>query len=290
MTDASIDPRLLMQAALDGELDASGQLAFERTLAGDPTLAKEYERLVALRRTLRENFPRETAPPALLTRVEGLVDTSSAVLPFKPRSASGATRVAGMGLTRFAAMGPTRFAAMGLTRFAAMGIAASVALGMVIGGGTTWWEIGRDQQPGLVDELVSGHRRALLAEAPVDIASNDRHNVRPWFDAHIAVSPPAPDLSAQGFPLLGGRVDVFDGAPAPTLVYRIHEHFVSVTALPASRSAGSDAPAGGYHVLSWRGIGFTFWAVTDADLPELDKFVGAFKAAATNGTEMAPSR
>jgi anti-sigma factor RsiW len=273
MSDAPIDPRLIMQASLDGELDAAGQIAFERSLAGDPALALDHERLVALRHALRENFPRETAPVALLNRVERLASPLTA----RPVMSRPIDR------TRFAAI------QSGLTRFAAIGMAASVALGIVIGGGSAWWMVG-GAQVGLVDELVSGHRRSLLAEAPVDVASNDRHNVRPWFDARIAVSPPAPDLSARGFPLVGGRVDVFRGVPVPTLVYRIREHFVSVTALPASGSTAAEAPSGGYHVLSWRGAGFTFWAVTDADLPELESFAGAFKTAAGSGTEMTPGR
>jgi anti-sigma factor RsiW len=135
---------------------------------------------------------------------------------------------------------------------------------------------------GLTDALVDSHRRALLAASPVDIASNDRHNVRPWFDAHIAVSPPAPDLAAQGFPLVGGRVDVIEGAPAPTLVYRLDEHAVSVTALPAASASTPGATPAGYHVLAWRGEGFSYWAVSDADQPRLEQFVRAFRAAIDN--------
>ena len=244
MSEASMDPRLTMQAALDGELDAAGEIAFERQLADDPALAKEFQRLQALRRVLRENLAGEAAPAALRARVAAMA---------RP--------------------------ARGFSRREALSLAASLALGVAIGGGATLFALGERQAPGPTEALVDAHRRALLAASPVDIASNDRHNVRPWFDAHIAVSPPAPDLAARGFPLVGGRVDVIEGAPAPTLVYRLNEHAVSVTALPAARAATPGASPAGYHVLAWRGEDFSYWAVSDADEPRLQDFVRAFRAA-----------
>jgi anti-sigma factor RsiW len=252
MSEASMDPRLMMQAALDGELDAAGALAFERQRADDPALAKEFQRLQALRRVLRENFADEAAPAALRARVA-------------------------------ARARPAR----GFSRREAFSLAASLAMGVVLGGGAMRLALGERTAPGLTDALVDAHRRALLAAGPVDIASNDRHSVRPWFDAHIAVSPPAPDLAAQGFPLVGGRVDVIEGAAAPTLVYRLNEHTVSVTALPTARAATPGASPAGYHVLAWRGEDFSYWAVSDADEPRLQDFVRAFRAA-TNSEPASP--
>ncbi len=61
MTDR--DERLLrLNAALDGELDAMGSLAFERELRDDPTLAAEYQRLTKLRDAVRRHAPREGRP------------------------------------------------------------------------------------------------------------------------------------------------------------------------------------------------------------------------------------
>jgi anti-sigma factor RsiW len=257
MSAAPIDPRLIMQAALDGELDAAGQLAFENALAEDPALAKDYERLVTLQRTLRKSFPRAPAPAALR---------------------AGLSAAAGHAAAR----------ETGVSRRGALGMAAALAIGVGVGAAANW-ALGR-REPDLVDALIAGHRRALLAGAPVDIASNDRHNVRPWFDARIAISPPAPDLTSRGYPLVGGRVDVFGGAPAPTLVYKIREHLVSITALPGSAASMGEAPAGGFHALAWRGWGFTFWAVTDADPPSLEKFAEAFKATEGGGAETPPPR
>jgi anti-sigma factor RsiW len=253
MTETSSDPRLIMQAALDGELDAAGQMAFERSLADDLMLAKEYERLTTLRLALRTKIAPQPAPAALRARLNA---TSS------PASANSNT--------------PS------FRRAAAL--AAAIVVGVAIGSSGTYLGL-RENAPNVVDALVAGHRRALLAETPVDLASNDRHNVRPWFDARIALSPPAPDLTARGFPLVGGRIDIINGTPAPTLVYRLREHLVSVTALPVARTAKAGAAIGGYRMVAWGGADFAFYAVSDADLPELENFAEAFRAEETGGAE-----
>jgi anti-sigma factor RsiW len=258
MSDDPIDPRLTLQAALDGELDAAAQAAFERQLADDPDLAADYARHAALQRVLRAKIPRERAPAGLRAKLE----TMSAPAITKP-------------------VQPLRRDFMKM--------AAALAVGLGLGGGATFLALGL-REPDVVDALITSHRRALLSGTPVDIASNDHHNVRPWFDARIAISPPAPDLAAQGFPLVGGRVDVIGGAPAPALVYRLGAHVVSVTALPASSSSMHTAGNAGFHALSWRASGFTFWAVSDADRHELDGFVDAFKKAIADETGATPTR
>ena len=52
-TTPSGDKHLMLQAAVDGELDAAGMLAFERSLGEDEALAAEYRRLLALRQAFR---------------------------------------------------------------------------------------------------------------------------------------------------------------------------------------------------------------------------------------------
>ena len=239
------DPDLLMQAALDGELDAAGQLAFERLLEGDLALTAKYDRLKALRQAIRSQLPRDTAPAKLRRRLE------AATVSRPPRG------------------------------FSRLALAASVALGVLLGGGGMY-ALMSGRAPG--QTLAANHRRALLAGAPFDVALNDRHNLRPWFDARIAVSPPTPDLTKAGYPLEGGRIDILDRAAVPTMVYRIREHVVSVSALPLTDGAPGPADAG-YHILSWRGAGFLYAAVSDADEAELARFAKAFQAAESTGSE-----
>src|SRR5262249_60030664 len=70
MTTSTTDPRLLVHAYVDGELDPANALELERQLANDPALAAERERIEALRRTIAERLPREPAPAGLTRRIE----------------------------------------------------------------------------------------------------------------------------------------------------------------------------------------------------------------------------
>src|SRR6266540_7272634 len=75
MTRSTIpeDPRLLVHAYLDGELDPANALAVEKRMAADPALAAECERVEALQQLLRERLPREAPPPGLRGRIEASV-------------------------------------------------------------------------------------------------------------------------------------------------------------------------------------------------------------------------
>ena len=135
--------------------------------------------------------------------------------------------------------------------------------------------------------MVDDHRRALLAHEPIDVASSDRHTVKPWFDARLALSPPVVDLAAHGFTLVGGRADVVDGAPVPTIVYRLREHLVSITALPSTRfHAGADiGVVNGYETRTWSDGGFVYWAVSDLPRSNLDTLIADFRAGALANAE-----
>src|SRR4029453_9834593 len=70
MTPSTTDPRLLLHAYVDGELDPANALEAEQQLAADPALAAERERIETLRRVIAERLPRESPPPGLARRVE----------------------------------------------------------------------------------------------------------------------------------------------------------------------------------------------------------------------------
>jgi anti-sigma factor RsiW len=123
--------------------------------------------------------------------------------------------------------------------------------------------------------------RGLLAATPVDVASSDRHTVKPWLDAKLGVSPPAIDFADRQFALIGGRVDVIDGRSVPSLVYRHNEHLISLIALPAGPQVPPTEPVafdvGGYHIVKWSGKGFSYWAVSDLEPAELGAFVKLYR-------------
>jgi anti-sigma factor RsiW len=246
--NATEDPSLLVHAYLDGELDPANALEVERRLAADPALAAERARIEALRQVIAEKLPREAAPPALLRRIE---------------TAIGARPM------------PARFSA----RPTWQALAASVLVALFIGSGSTWLALGPISSERTADLLVASHLRALMAPQPIDVASSDQHTVKPWFNGKIPESPRVVDLSAEGFPLVGGRIDVVGRVPVPTLVYRTRQHLISLTALPASlasSTAGKNAIAG-YNTLTWTDNGLSYWAVSDVNAAELDAFAKAFR-------------
>ena len=133
------------------------------------------------------------------------------------------------------------------------------------------------QREEVARQIVAGHIRGLLAPQPFDIASSDRHTVKPWFTSHLPESPQVPDLAAEGFVLVGGRVDVVGHEPVATIVYRHAKHTVSLTTLPPGRSV-SDQTIAGYNVRSWSDPQFTYIAVSDISSEDLAAFQRAFAA------------
>ena len=136
----------------------------------------------------------------------------------------------------------------------------------------------------VAENLVSDFARSQIAGEPFDVASSDRHTVKPWLAGRTTVSADIVDLAAQGFPLAGGRVSVVDRIPAPTLVYRHNEHLVAVTELPLDAKGARGGPGGietidGYHVARWRDANLAYVAVSDADETALGEFVAAFRRA-----------
>jgi len=240
--------RLLLNAYIDGELDPMHALEFERRLAETPALAAEQARIEALRAAMRERLPREAASPALRRRVAGLAR------PVAAHWSDGRGWGANWGT-----------------------MAASIAVAFMVGSGATFLAIRPDG--GATELLVASHMRSLMASQPIDVASSDRHTVKPWFNGKLPQSPRVVDLAAQGFPLAGGRIDVIGLTPAPTLVYRARQHVISLTALPASRFAAAPVrPVDGYNVVEWTDGPLTYWAVSDVAAAELESFAKAFRA------------
>jgi len=246
MTDSSDDPILLVHAYCDGELDPANALALERRMAADPRLAAERDRVLALKQAMARLKP-TTAPPALRARIE---------------------RSVGM---RRPAVRPTWTA-----------LAASVALAVVVSAGGTWSVIAPRPAALAADEVLGSHIRSLMATQPYDVASSDRHTVKPWFNGRITQSPRVVDLANDGFPLIGGRIDVIAKTPVPSLVYRYQKHLISVTQTQGAGAPPPERTVDGYHVIGWTDGGVSYWAVSDVGEGELRKFVELFRAAPTD--------
>jgi anti-sigma factor RsiW len=157
-------------------------------------------------------------------------------------------------------------------------LAAAAVFGAVLSSSVMMTVEQFGQRENVANQVVAGHIRSLLAPQPFDMASSDRHTVKPWFTARLPVSPQVPDLAAQGFALLGGRVDVIGHDPVATIVYKHAAHTVSLTTLRPGQSV-SEQTIAGYNVRSWSDPDFTYVAVSDLPSADLATFERAFSAA-----------
>jgi anti-sigma factor RsiW len=129
-------------------------------------------------------------------------------------------------------------------------------------------------------QMVDNHLQSMLADHLVDVPSSDQHTVKPWFQGKLSFAPSVPDLSADGFTLIGGRLDVIGGRPAAAIVYRRRQHVVNLWVLAADGAQGQlkSTDVEGFHLLQWRKSGMTFWAVSDLNPAELREFAMLIRA------------
>ncbi len=129
------------------------------------------------------------------------------------------------------------------------------------------------------DAILASHVRSLMPGHLTDVASNNQHNVKPWFNGRIDLSPPVPPLDSAGFVLDGGRLDYVGGRTVAAIVYQRRQHVVNVFTWPepGDDSAPSVVTTQGYHLVTWRSGGVVFWAASDLNEAELAKFVALFR-------------
>jgi anti-sigma factor RsiW len=254
ITSIKDNDELQMNAYYDGELDPASAIEFERRLAGDQSLKARYDRLLSLRRAVR-SLPQFEMPPGLQARINS---TLEAERPGQGR--------------------PVQTGRLTRRSWSLQALAAAAVFGAVISSSVMLTIEGYGQREDVARQVVAGHIRGQLATQPFDIASSDRHTVKPWFTSRLPESPQVPDLAAQGFMLVGGRVDVVGRDPVATIVYKHAAHTVSLTTLPAGQSV-SDQTIAGYNVRSWSDAQFTYIAVSDLASADLAIFERAFSAA-----------
>jgi anti-sigma factor RsiW len=238
-----------LPAYFDGELDTARGRAFEDHLAACPDCTHELAALRDLRDALQDESFRHRPPAGLEERVHELLGQAG-----EPPG-----------------LAPSRPGRRWTTRLAA---AAALAAAVLFGASLTlaWRTPSSDDR--LAAEVTAGHARSLLADHLFDVASTDRHTVKPWFQGRADFSPPVLDLKEQGFPLAGGRLDFLDGRTAAALVYHRRQHVINLFIWPADggESGAKALSRRGYNLTHWTAAGLNFWAVSDLNADELRDF------------------
>lgn len=244
------EARILLHALLDNELDAGHAREVEAHIASCPACAAELAAQREMQRALADTNLRYTAPASLRARIE-------ASLPQPQRQQ------------------PTR-------RSVLRGFAMGSAVSALAASGVVAVVLRQDDQQRILSEVVSAHLRSLQAGHLTDVISTDQHTVKPWFNGKLDVAPPVIDLTAQGFTLVGGRLDYIDARAIGAVVYRRRQHvinlFVSQTASVEHRSPKTQTMQG-FNCRRWGNRGLNFWAVSDLGADELAEFVDKFETA-----------
>jgi anti-sigma factor RsiW len=132
----------------------------------------------------------------------------------------------------------------------------------------------------IADEVVASHIRSLLAAHLVDVASSNQHTVKPWFDGKVDFAPEVRDLAANGFPLVGGRLDYLNGKTVAALVYQRNKHPINLFIAPAGTNRPSEPftlTRRGYNLIHWTRGEMDYWAVSDLNAEELRQFASHFE-------------
>jgi anti-sigma factor RsiW len=244
------EAEILLQALIDNELDAAHAREVEAHVAGCARCAAQLVTFRDLRQALQGSELRYAAPASLR-------DSIGRAIPKPVTSASRRSLLKG---------------------FVLGGAVSALAAASV-----TFVIVRQDRDSRVVGEAISAHLRSLQADHLSDVVSTDQHTVKPWFNGRIDLAPPVIDLTAQGFTLIGGRLDYIDAKPVAVIVYRRRVHVIN---LFVAQGLGPSLPAPrletvqGFNILRWTDQGLNLLAVSDLNRDELEEFGAKFQAAA----------
>ena len=239
------DTQPLLDGYLDGELDLLKSLEMERHLAECQDCARAYRTRAALGEAVRAGELYHRAPAGLDKRVH------SALRKAAPARARVSRRW--------------------------MAMAASIAVVAAAGWALRPMLFRAPGEDPIAEQLVAAHVRSLMASHLTDVPSSDQHTVKPWFSGKLDFSPPVTDFSAEGFPLVGGRLDYIGDRPVAAVVYRRRQHLINLFTWPDPKAPERPARAvtrQGYHLIQFSRSGMRYGLVSDLNEKELQEFAG----------------
>jgi len=237
--------RSLIDAYSTDELDLAAALDVEEHVRECPACAADLGSLHTLRRTIADPTLRYTAPPGLRRRVSADLNQMDARENVAPRPR--------------------------IRRFA---LAAAIAALLLLPWLALYLNASRSSANQLAAEITSSHIHSLMSDHLLDVPSTDQHTVKPWFNGKLDFSPAVIDLTAEGFPLIGGRLDYINNRPVAAIVYRRNKHLINLYTWPTTTadSQPSLSQRNGYNLLTWTRNGMNSVAVSDLNQQELAHF------------------
>ncbi len=272
----------LLDAYVDGETDLAQTLLIEQHLASCATCKAQVQARGDWHTLIRKTayFP---APSGLRERLYAELQDSLELAPNEVATPTRETLPLLPSAPRVARR-QRRFGQRRLGQHWVAGFVSAAAL-LLFALNLNWYLRQPNAETRLATELVAAHVRSQLAAHLTDVVSSDQHTVRPWFNGRIDIAPPAIDLAAQGYALIGGRLDYIAGHGTAALVYRHHEHVLNVFVLPAGAVPADAKPQAsslqGFHLLRWAQSGLVLWVISDASESTLQGFAEAFKQTAS---------
>jgi anti-sigma factor RsiW len=266
------EARNLMDGYLDGELDPITNQTIEEHLRDCLDCEQAYETHRSLIRVIGNATPYYKAPAGLRERIRSSLREE--IAEQSARKAAPDTE------PLFSRRRPESRTVLLGTPWNWLGLAAAIIVAAII----VLNLLPRRQQPGadqfLATQLIASHVRSLMANHLADVASSDQHTVKPWLDAKLDFAPPVVDLSNEGFPLVGGRLDYLDNHPVAALVYQRRKHFINLFVWPVAGDAAKATTSmahQGYQMLHWVDPDFNYWAVSDVNEKDLQEFKQLFE-------------
>jgi hypothetical protein len=167
-TTSRQEAALLLHAYADNELDLANAFAIKRQIEADPALASELADVVALKKVLRERFPREPVPEHLTSRINAALSLTPRLIPYPTWTALAASVLLAIavssGATWLALRAPVADLIQGRSAEDTDSMIARSLIAMLRAGGTV---ISRHQDlinnPDVGDKRLDG--KTVLAEA-----------------------------------------------------------------------------------------------------------------------------
>ena len=186
MMTAKMIENWALNAYVDGELDAAERHEVEELLAGDAAARATVATYRRQKESMKQAYDGLLSDPVPASLVAALATRRSwRARPF-------------------------------------MNMAAAIML--VFLGGAAGWFAGHD--PGgavaetIVASAISAHEvYASEVKHPVEVLASDKDHLEAWLSKRVGVAFTAPDLTGQGYTLLGGRLLAVSEHPAAQLMY-----------------------------------------------------------------------